>query len=63
MDEMKIPREQVKWLTEKADGCMKKTVTNAKLKSILNDIQFTDIDNGINLTYNWFKENYKIIRK
>ena len=63
VDVMKIPRDQVKWLTEKADGCMKKTVTNAKLKSILNDIQFIDIDTGLNITYNWFKENYKIIRK
>ena len=60
---MKIPREQVKWLTDKSDGSMKKTVTNAKLKSILNDIQFTDIDTGLNITYNWFKENYKIVRK
>jgi len=63
VDVMKISREQVKWLTEKADGCMKKTVRNAKLKYIFDDFNFTNIDEGLEITYNWFKENYKIIRK
>jgi GDP-L-fucose synthase len=62
-DVMKIPREEVKWLTEMSDGCMRKTVTNKKLKYIFNDFNFTNIDEGLEITYNWFKENYKITRK
>ena len=42
---------------------MKKTVTNAKLKQIFDDFNFTNIDERLEITYNWFKENYKIIRK
>lgn len=62
-DVMKIPREEVKWLTEMSDGCMRKTVTNKKLKYIFNDFNFTNIDEGLEITYNWFKENYEITRK
>lgn len=60
---MKIPREEVKWLTEMSDGCMRKTVMNKKLKYIFNDFNFTNIDEGLEITYNWFKENYEITRK
>ena len=63
VDVMEIPRDHVKWLTEKADGCMKKTVSNEKLKSILKDFNFTEINKGLEITYDWFKENYNNIRK
>tara|TARA_X000000950_G_scaffold43809_1_gene49288 strand:- start:9886 stop:10860 length:975 start_codon:yes stop_codon:yes gene_type:complete len=60
---MDIDIHNINWDTSKSDGCMRKTVTNAKLKSFYPDFKFTDIDEGIWETYKWFKENYPYIRK
>lgn len=62
LDTMEIPREELKWLTNKSDGCMKKTVSNAKLKDIFPNLEFISIDEGLKITYEWFKENFKNIR-
>ena len=40
----KLP--DIVWDTTKSDGCMKKTVSNNKLKSIV-DCQFTDFKDGL----------------
>jgi|UniRef100_A0A6C0ALA0 GDP-L-fucose synthase len=58
-----IDNDAIHWDTTKSDGCMKKTVTNAKFKSFYPDFQFTPIDKGLEKTYSWFKENYPHIRK
>ena len=60
---MDIDIHNINWDTSKSDGCMRKTVTNAKLKSFYPDFKFTDVDEGIWETYKWFKENYPYIRK
>ena len=60
---MDIDIHDICWDTSKSDGCMKKTVTNAKLKSFYPDFKFTDIDDGIWETFQWFKNNYPNIRK
>ena len=59
---MGIDRSELVWLTDKSDGCMKKTVSNEKLKRILKDFNFIEIDEGLRITYEWFKANYKNIR-
>ena len=51
----------------KPDGQYKKTADNRRLKSFLEDnsidFKFTDIEEGINKTIDWFIENYKNARK
>lgn len=59
---MEISQEKLIWLTDKSDGCLKKTVTNKKLLELM-DIKFTDFDEGLKDTYEWFKNNYDNIRK
>ena len=51
---MNIDYEKVKWDTSKSDGCMKKTVTNAKFKHVFPDFTFTSLDDGLKETYTWF---------
>ena len=43
---MSIKTTDIVWDTTKSDGCMKKTVSNNKLKSIV-DCQFTDFKDGL----------------
>lgn len=61
-DVMYININKIKWDHTKNDGCMKKTVSNQKLKSIIN-CDFTDLKTGLNITYRWFQNNFHQIRK
>jgi len=45
-----------------SDGQILKTANNEKLLSLFPDFSFTDIDTGINITINWFKDNYPNVR-
>lgn len=58
IDVMEIDKEKVSYDTNMPNGCMKKTVCNAKLKSIYPDFKFTSLKDGLKETYTWFKENY-----
>lgn len=49
--------------TSKSDGQMKKTVTNAKLRSYLPNFKFTSLEDGIKKTVDWYIENFNIARK
>lgn len=49
--------------TSLPDGQYKKTADNAKLKSLLTEYEFIDINQGINRTVKYFIENYNKIRK
>lgn len=49
--------------TTKADGQYKKTASNAKLRKYLPDFQFTDFDEAIKETVQWFEANYATARK
>ena len=60
---MNISKEKLKNDESMADGCMKKTVNNEKLKSLYNNIEFTSLEVGLKKTYNWFVQNYENIRK
>ena len=62
-DVMEIPRDSIIWDTSKSDGCFKKTVTNERFKNEFPNFEFTNLNEGLKLTYSWFKKNYSIIRK
>jgi hypothetical protein len=47
----------------KSDGCMKKTVSNEKFKSIYPDFKFMNLKDGLEYTYAWLCANYKTIRQ
>ena len=55
---MGILPENIKWDQTKSDGCMKKTVTNRKLKSLFPEIEFTALREGLCKTYGWFQKHY-----
>lgn len=48
--------------TSSADGQLKKTASNGKLRKYLPDFQFTDLVTAIGDTVDWFKNNNKQAR-
>ena len=44
--------------TTKADGQLKKTASNRKLRQYLPDFEFTPFKDAINATVDWFIQNY-----
>lgn len=53
---------KVKFDNSYSDGQYKKTASNNLLKSYLPKFNFTQIENGIKETVNWFKINYDTVR-
>ncbi|KAG7376002.1 GDP-L-fucose synthase [Phytophthora pseudosyringae] len=49
--------------TSKADGQFKKTASNAKLRRLVPDFEFTPIRKGLRETTAWFEANYENARK
>ena len=49
--------------TSKSDGQFKKTANNDKLRQLLPDFEFTSIEDGIQNTVEWFKQNKESARK
>lgn len=49
--------------TSKADGQYKKTASNAKMRSLLPDFEFTDFKVAINDTVQWYIDNQDMVRK
>jgi GDP-L-fucose synthase len=45
------------------DGQYKKTASNKKLMSLIENFNFTPISEGLTFTINWFIENYETCRK
>jgi len=45
------------------DGIKRKPSDNSKLKSLMTDVTFTSIEDGLEKSINWFIENYKDCRK
>ena len=54
---------EVKYLTDKPDGELKRTASNAKLRKYLPEFKFTPIRQAINETVEWYVENYETARK
>ena len=59
---MEIDKKKIKWDMTKSDGCMRKTVTNDKLKSVYPNLNLTSLRHGLFKSYNWFKDNYDDVR-
>ena len=49
--------------SDKPDGQFRKPSDNSKLKNYLPDYKFISIEEGIEDTVDWFKNNFNIIRK
>ena len=47
----------------KSDGQFKKTTSNKKLIKLINNFEFTKINDGIETTVEWFCQNYNYLRK
>jgi len=48
--------------SDKPDGQFRKPTDTSKIKKYLPDYQFTSLENGLQLTVDWFYENYPYIR-
>jgi len=53
---------EVKFLTDRPDGQLKKTASNAKLRSYLPDFKFTPTRQAIEETVNWYIDNHDTAR-
>ena len=49
--------------TSYSDGQFKKTADNNKLKNLLPNFEFTNINIGIKKSVEWFKNKYPLLRK
>jgi GDP-L-fucose synthase len=49
--------------TSQADGQFKKTASNAKLRSILPDFEFTSLEQAIKETVQWYNQNWLSARR
>ena len=54
---------EVKFLTDKSDGQLKKTASNAKLRRYLPQFQFTPTRQAVRETVQWYVDNYQLARK
>ncbi|KAK6053807.1 hypothetical protein COOONC_08685 [Cooperia oncophora] len=53
---------EVKFDTTKADGQLKKTASNAKLRKYLPDFRFTPFEEAVKASVDWFVENHESAR-
>ena len=58
---MNIDKTKVLFDTAWSDGCMRKTVSNLKLKTVLPDFSFTTLEKGLQYSYEWFNKVYNIL--
>jgi len=50
-------------IVDKDEGCLKKTASNSYFVSLFPDFKYTDIDEGLKYTYDWFINTYDTVRK
>lgn len=55
--------EKITFNNKYFDVLCKKTADNSKLVNLINDFKFTEIEEGINKTIDWFNNNYEYCRK
>ena len=55
--------ERIVFDTSYSDGQYKKTADNRKLKNLIGDYKFIEINEGIKKSVEWFLENYDSCRK
>jgi GDP-L-fucose synthase len=54
---------EIRYDTTKSDGQYKKTASNAKLRKLYPEFQFTPFETGVQQTVDWFMKHYKEARK
>ena len=57
------PSKDVVFDTSKSDGQFKKTASNAKLRRLLPDFEFTPFEEAVRISCRWFIDNHDIARK
>lgn len=57
-----IPSENIRWDVTFSDGQLIKTACNNKLLAEFPNQSFTDIDDGLRITIEWFKKEYPHLR-
>jgi GDP-L-fucose synthase len=55
--------EHVVFNNKYSDGQFKKTASNEKLKKMIPELKFTDIEEGIRRSVDFFKDNFDVCRK
>ena len=56
-------KNKINFNTDRPDGQMRKPSSNAHLKSLIKDFEFTPLRDGLEETIEWFKANYETLRK
>tara|TARA_B100000795_G_scaffold268632_2_gene256019 strand:- start:4625 stop:5554 length:930 start_codon:yes stop_codon:yes gene_type:complete len=59
----KFKQNKIIFNTKYSDGQFKKTANNEKLVKLNNNFKFTNIEDGLEKTINWFINNFDYIRK
>ena len=54
---MNIDKKKVLFDTSWSDGCMRKTVSNLKLKIVFPNLSFTSLEEGLHNSYGWYIKN------
>ena len=62
-ESMKFPLDKLVFDTSKSDGQFKKTVGNQRLRGLRPDFKFTPFKEAMQITADWFQENYATCRK
>lgn len=57
------PSKDVVFDTSKSDGQFKKTASNAKLRRLVPDFEFTPFEEAVRISCRWFIDNHDIARK
>tara|TARA_A100001015_G_scaffold315998_1_gene429209 strand:- start:2318 stop:3277 length:960 start_codon:yes stop_codon:yes gene_type:complete len=61
--EVGVDISKIHWDTSKSDGCLRKTVSNNLLKNTIPNYKFTNLEEGLKKTYEWFTTNFDNCRK
>ena len=57
------PSNDIVFDTSKSDGQFKKTASNAKLRRLLPNFEFTSFKEAVQISCRWFIDNYDMARK
>ena len=60
---MGIEEKSIVFETSMSDGCLRKTVDNSKLLKLYPNFRFKSLEDGLKITYDWFKVRYPDVRQ
>jgi len=62
-EHLDFEKKNIYYDTSYSDGCIKKTVSNARFRSFYPDYKFVQLHDGLKITTDWFEKNINHIRK